>query len=232
MLPTPDRQTDHVLLVEGANDKFVTVHAWSRQHRSGIPLTIYDEHDRDDGELGTQGADRKASGVNLLLESITSRVKTPEVRAIGVIVDADGSMEERWSEIVEQLREAEIETPAQPALDGTIIETSGRKPRVGVWIMPNNQSSGELEDFFQTMVPDTDLVWPYAQSYVDSVLRDVPKDKRTLRDEKAMKAKVHAWLAAQAEPRPMGRAIAAGDLDTGGELCQSFLAWLQRLFDS
>ena len=215
----------------------VTIHAWIRQHQSDPPFTVYDKHDSAvDDESSRRDADSDASGVYALLESISSRVKGSGVRAIGIVVDANGSVEQRWSEIVLQLREAEIreaeiEARAQPAPDGTIIEPFGRRPRVGVWIMPDNQSSGELEDLVQTMIPETNLVWPFAQEYIDAVLRDVPEDQRTLRDRKATKAKVHAWLAAQAEPRPMGRAISAGDLEIGGELCQRYLAWLQRLFE-
>ena len=99
-------------------------------------------------------------------------------------------------------------------------------PRVGVWLMPDNQSPGELEDFVAQMIPDGDPVWPLSQDYIDGI----PVSDRKFAHGKTLRAKIHAWLAAREDPRQMGLAIRARDLDIGGDLCTRFTAWLDMLF--
>ena len=93
-------------------------------------------------------------------------------------------------------------------------------------MMPDNVSSGELEDFIMRMIPADDPVWPRAQRYIDGI----PEAERKFKPQKAQRAKIHAWLAARREPRKMGTAIVAGDLDTGAAIAKDFTAWLRRLF--
>ena len=35
--------------------------------------------------------------------------------------------------------------------------------------MPDNQSTGELEDFIQRLIPADDAVWPRAEGYIDGI---------------------------------------------------------------
>ena len=92
--------------------------------------------------------------------------------------------------------------------------------------MPDNTSSGELEDFVVQMVPAKDTVWPKSQRYIDAI----PQQDRKFSEQKTQRAKLHAWLAAREDPRRMGSAIGARDLEIDGVLCRAFLAWLQALF--
>ena len=111
-------------------------------------------------------------------------------------------------------------------MGGTIIAESSRMPRIGIWVMPNNASNGELEDFLVTMLPDSDPVWPRAVAYIDGI----PERDRKFKEGKALRAQLHAWLATRKEPRPSGRAILAGDLRVDGILAGKFVDWLRRLF--
>ena len=92
--------------------------------------------------------------------------------------------------------------------------------------MPDNDHSGELEDFVMTLVPEGDPVWPRAERYVE----DIPACERRFRPNKINKAKIRAWLATRETPRPMGIAIQKGDLDTGQALATALVGWLRRLF--
>ncbi len=92
--------------------------------------------------------------------------------------------------------------------------------------MPDNVSPGELEDFVAQMIPGTDPVWPLSQDYIEGI---PPKDRR-FAEGKTLRAKVHAWLATREDPRQMGSAIGAGDLQVDGDLCKRFICWLKRLF--
>ena len=73
-------------------------------------------------------------------------------------------------------------------------------PRIGIWVMPDNQSVGELEDFVAQMIPDHDLVWPRSQTYIV----DIPPPARKFADNKINKSQVHAWLAARSFPASWG----------------------------
>ena len=92
--------------------------------------------------------------------------------------------------------------------------------------MPDNSSSGELEDFVIEMLKDDDPVWPLAQSYIDNI----PENDRKFKSTKSDKAKLYAWLATRKKPSRMGAAIGARDLNTQTQLNSSFVAWLSKLF--
>lgn len=76
------------------------------------------------------------------------------------------------------------------------------------------------------MIPEDDSVWPLSQAYIDGI----PAKRRLFSPKKEKRAKVHAWLAAREEPRPMGLAIGTGDLEVGGDLCTQLATWLRQLF--
>ena len=173
---------------------------------------------------------RVATGVESLIASIRSTVDTPEREVVGILADANDQPDTRWQSITDRLRESSrfrgTSPPAHPDPAGTIIPRAARHPRVGIWLMPDNQTPGELEDFVAAMIPTGDPVWPRAHAYIDGI----PEADRKFAEGKIPRAKVHAWLAAREDPRRMGAAIGAGDLDTEVALCQSFAAWLRRLF--
>ena len=205
-VPTPAAPR-RILLVEGPDDRSVIDHL--RNRHESLPSF----------EIEAKG------GIKPLLAAIGPEVKVPGRRAIGVVVDADRDAEARWASVVDRLAQIGIEVGGLDPL-GTIIPRSPAAPTIGVWMMPDNRSPGEIEDFIRTMVPTEDPVWPLAEDYIDGI----PPAHRAFTSPKTLRAKVHAWLATRARPRLMGTAIAANDLDITGENCRTLLAWLQRLF--
>ena len=205
MTSLPSSSPDRILLVEGQDDKHVIWHLHDR-HQLASTFSISDK-----------------GSISELLDSITPEIKTPGRRAIGILVDANDDLQARWNAMTGQLRKANIQAPSSPNPAGTIID--GR-PRVGIWLMPDNTASGELEDFVIQMIPAGDSVWPLSQGYIDGI----PQTERKFSEGKTQRAKLHAWLAAREDPRKMGLAIGARDLDISGTLCQNFLAWLTKLF--
>ena len=167
------------------------------------------------------------NGINSLLNSIRQEIREPDRQTVGIVVDRDVSLSSRWDAVRNRLRDAGYDPPAQPDLDGTIISETEDLPRVGIWLMPDNESAGELEDFVARMIPDDDPVWPLSQGYIDGI----PTSDRKFTENKTQRTKVHAWLAAREDPRQMGQAIRAQDLKINGELCQKFVDWLRRLFE-
>ena len=117
-----------------------------------------------------------------------------------------------------------VHIPNSPEASGTVIAGGDGKPRIGVWMMPDNGSTGELEDFVVQMIPLGDQVWPLSQRYIAEIPEPAFSPTKTLR------AQLYAWLAARKDPRHMSLAIQARDLHVDGELCQRFVAWLAKLF--
>ena len=77
------------------------------------------------------------------------------------------------------------------------------------------------------MIPAEDPVWPRAQGYIDGI----PKEDRKFTEKKTQRAKLHAWLATREDPRFMGAAIGAYDLEVDGNLSTTFADWLRQLFN-
>ncbi len=194
-----------ILFVEGRDDRKVVRHL----------------RDRDLPGLSFQIEDK--GGVDELLESVGPEIKAPGRVAVGFVLDANGNPDGRWRAVSDRVRRAGIHAPQDPSPGGTIMKGP---PRVGVWSMPDNRSTGELEDFVQGMIPEGDPAWELAQRYI----RDIPEGARKFRPKKQSRAELHAWLATRENPGLMGAAIGRGDLKTDGRLCSAFLAWLEKLF--
>ena len=201
-LPSPQ-----VLLVEGQDDEHVVRHILRRCE----PTLDFVIENRE--------------GIGPLLDSIGAELRAPGRQALGILVDANTDLSSRWDAVKTRLSTEGIGLPGHPAAGGTIVTVTS-KPRVGVWLMPDNTSGGELEDFVIEMVPAGDTVWPMSQRYIDAI----PEQDRKFSKQKTQRAKLHAWLAAREDPRRMGSAIRARDLEVDGILCRTFLAWLQNLF--
>ena len=196
-----------VLLVEGPNDKHVI---WQICNRSPETPDFYIQ-------------DR--GGIEPLLDAIGAELNAPGRQVLGILTDADDNLPARWASIVNRLAEEGVPAPNHPDTDGVIINAQG-KPRVGIWIMPDNVSLGELENFVVDMIPNSDPVWPLAQQYIDNI----PPSDRKFAAGKSLRAQIHAWLAAREDPRQMGLAIRTRDLAITNPLSQAFLRWLTRLF--
>ena len=201
-----------VLLVEGPDDKHVVIHL---RERSGLAQNF---------EIVEK------EGINSLLDSIEVEVDIPGRTVLGIVLDANDNPNARWQALTDRLNRLRQEDhfdlpdlPSRPEPSGTIIE--GRL-RIGVWLMPDNRSTGELEDFVGSMIPSGDPVWPLAEAYIEGI----PPAERKFAPGKIQRAKVHAWLATREEPRRMGLAIKARDLVTDAANSAAFVDWLRTLF--
>ncbi len=197
-----------VLLVEGIDDKYV-VEKLCERHNFEVEFDILN-----------------SGGFPELKKAIRLQARVEGREALGLLVDANENPAGRWDGVTHQLRMEGYGPPRQMASNGTIIGGVGRRPRVGVWLMPDNSSKGQLEDFVQKLIPNGDSVWPLATDYIE----DIPEGERKFTLGKMQRAKVHAWLAAREEPRKMGLAIQAGDLDADAQPAIYLIGWLRRLF--
>ena len=90
-----------------------------------------------------------------LFKRLPAQLKvTSALDRLGVVVDADASIQSRWDSIKAILEKAGYPAvPDDPDPTGTVIDHE-YLPRVGVWIMPDNSLPGMLEDYIRHLVPD------------------------------------------------------------------------------
>ncbi len=203
------QDTDKVLLVEGDTDCHVVM-ALCQAHNVPKSFGIY-QCGSDDGVLKR-------------LNALIIRPSPPQV--IGIMLDADNpSLEGRWKEIHRKLQHYSYELPAKPEPDGTII-LSNDEPKLGFWLMPNNQVSGMLEDFC------ADLADPESLEFArECVAQAKSKQLTTFKDVDRSKAEIHTYLAWHDEPEnPLGRAITKQALRPNTDLAIKFTNWLTQLF--
>ena len=165
-------------------------------------------------------------GKDNILSDVGIEVKESGRRAVGFILDADEDTMQCWLDVKHRLKDASVVAPCVPNLLGTIIPADEFNPRVGIWIMPDNSSTGELEDFVMRMVPGKDQVLKLSEQFVSSI----PHAERKFSYKKSTRSIVHSWLAVREDPRQMGLAIRAKDLDIDGALSSVFMQWLVELF--
>ena len=196
-----------LLIVEGADDDHVIRHA---SERSGVAISF---------------AIDACGGLSNLLSRMRTELRARDRESLGFVLDANNHPEQRWESISSRLSRAGIEAPWQPDPNGTIIPGDELNPTVGIWMMPDNKSPGELEDFVARMIPRNDYIWPLSKAYIEGI-----SIEHRLFGTKEVRAKVLSWIATREDPGFMGQAIARGDLNTDTPLCQTFTAWLNRLF--
>ena len=199
-----------LLLVEGQSDKHFVIHISKKS--SVLP----------DFEIKVCGS------VDSLTEIIIPALDVEQRVALGILVDANSSLEARWQDIADELCSVDIEVPNHPDPDGTVIEGTERIPRIGIWILPDNRTEGELETLFADMIRRNDPIWPLANTYIDKI----PVCSRPFVSSKIKvnKAKVYAWLATRRKPGLIGIATGSGQLDSDIPIAKSFLRWLGRTF--
>jgi hypothetical protein len=201
-----------VLMVEGPDDEHVVKNICG-QRQLGKTLDI-----------------KPYGGKAPLIEGIGVRLKESDIGALGIILDADTDLHARWQAVAFRLSAAGYtDVPATPVPEGTVIESPADSllPRVGVWLMPDNQLPGILEDFLRFLVPAGDRLL----ARVDQALISIPAGERRFPEVRAAKARIHTWLAWQEEPgKPFGQAISARYLDPSLPAANLFAGWLQRTF--
>ena len=225
------RSFPSLLLVEGKNDFHVVRNLWVARFpsdRTGdiviCPETGSEFRIQDIGE-------GHAGGITKLLESLPLYLKQrpPTLERLGVLVDTNDQPDRRWNAILGYLLRAGYDPPPDPPTDGLVLDHPiDQRPRVGVWLMPDNHLPGMLENFVRWLIPDND----HLVSKVDDVLNDIDQEGlRRYEIQHRPKAFIHTWLAWQEKPgQLMGQAITAGVLVPTSPLADPFIGWLQRLF--
>jgi len=201
------------IIVEGPDDRHVVMNLlFNHQHNGSHIDSIIDAKEKN--------------GLDHLLETLKEEIGATELASLGIIIDADTDVARQWGRVTRVLDEYGCkEVPALPNPNGTIVETKDGKS-VGIWIMPDNQSTGALEDFVGMLIGDGDKLWPKAQDDVENI----PADHRRFKETYLSKAQIHTWLAWQEQPgTKMGETFKKRYLDPEHPKAQVFVNWIREL---
>ncbi len=209
-----DRLFDkHKLLVEGVDEKlfisnFLDAHIeWGNDERDWL-VNLKD-----------------FGGVTKMLKAnvFNTELKTPGLKALGVIVDADDSPEGRWQRIQTLCQGFFPDLPSSIPTKGLIV-TNGGGLRLGVWIMPDNKSPGMLETLLYSMVADTsETFWTFARETVEKA-GDM---KDSFRECHREKAHLHTWLALKDPPGERFHHAVAHSAEAA-----PFVEWFIKLYNA
>lgn len=207
----------HKLLVEGKQDKRV------------IPYLL-DAHvvwGKDEKKWPTEII--PYDGVDDLLadDEIQTQLKTSGLEALGVIVDANDSLEKRWQRIRGLCSSAFPAIPEELPAEG-LIASNDDGMRLGVWIMPDNRTFGMLETFLSYLIPDSgEKIWVLTEAHVDKA----KELGAPFKEVHLAKAKIHSWLAVQDPPgESLHLAVLKKILDPTAAPCDAFVDWFVKLY--
>jgi hypothetical protein len=209
-------ETANVLIVEGKNDCHGVYQIAARTGLAGT-FGIWQ------GDNDTQAVERFGG---LLVDR-----KRPEI--LGIMLDCDpdatgtpDGVTRRWNQISNRLSGYRYPLPAEPAAQGIIVDGPEGLPRVGIWLMPDNQSEGMFEDFLLSQIPKDAL--EFARQTVRTARKDNFGTYKLVHESKAV---AHCYLSWQDEPGyPLGIAIKSGLFNLENETARRFVGWLDRLF--
>ncbi len=167
-------------------------------------------------------------GIENLTEQIPQRLKQSSIKTIGIIVDADTDIKNRWDSLNSTLEAQGFKLPTEIPSDGLIINQN--HVTVGIWIMPNNNLNGMLEDFISFLVPKEDKLLPIVKSTLNSIEAENLNSYPLIHKSKAI---IHTWLSWQEDPgTPMGLGITKRYLNTDEETCTRLINWIKQLFNA
>lgn len=205
-----------VILVEGEDDRQVVRRIMKR---TGVEEGV--------------GVDKK-DGIDSLIGAIEGVIMRSRMKSVGIVADANDDPDARWARLCEKLQEREgynFSPPNRPVPGGWVQTDRKMNRRVGIWLMPDNQHPGEIENFVAKMVPSNDPDWQGANRYVQQVNNTLSGRRKVLKSQhhKIEGAALRVWLATGPESHYMGSAITRKDLSVDGPLCKDFCAWLKKL---
>lgn len=198
------RVGDRILLVEGESDRcfFEEVCGLLK-----LPTVIVSPPKRlkDSGRvLGvTDKVPNNKEGVLRFLPDLLSQLRDNSLKRLSLIVDADykdhsglgyQATLERVAEIVGEFRFSLEKRP--PQKKGVVFKHPDGLAPLGLWIMPDNQHDGSLEDFLRSCVcHDEQSLLERARQVVETL-----PAPRKFGETKVAKAEVSTWLAWQRVP--------------------------------
>jgi hypothetical protein len=200
-----------MVLVEGQNDRHFVYNLCQR-------LSFQPEFDVE-SEANIQKA----------IFRFATELKGNRTQPLGLIVDADFSAEARKSEIIREIKD-EFPVTIRDFTDEGLVVKPENEQKFGIWIWPDNQKNGILEDLYLELVQDDDLLLKEANRVVENLPNIAPIRFKPQHKSKAI---VHTWLAWQDNPgSPIGDSIKRSTINLERPVIQKFKTWLQNLYSN
>lgn len=205
------------LVVEGSDDKHVV---WAFCKKFHLPETFE--------VVDTEGYDNLRDGLD-------ERILSGSFEKLGIIVDADNDILSRWQSLSDVLKVFGYLMPDAPNPSGTILNHPDSHTfyplQIGIWLMPNNQMAGMLEDFLGKIIETDSILLPIAKESLEKIKLEIPESLR-FNNSHYSKALIHTFLAWKEPPgKPFGQAINANFFNEETELLTQFLNWVKLLFE-
>jgi hypothetical protein len=211
------RVASNRMLVEGLEDQFCIIqlmkhHITWPEDKTQCPVLI---------ETGGSADEILAKGF------LSTKLKSSEVKTLGVVLDADEDCDGRWKHLRARCIELFPSLPTKLPSTGAIVENADSK-RFGAWIMPDNVARGMLETFLRYLVRDQNQpVFVYAKEAI-AAAKQIGAPYSAVHVDKAL---IHTWLAWQDPPgEALGRALTRKTLDPHAEAAKPFIKWFVELY--
>jgi len=208
------------LVVEGTHDKWAVQSLISKhvvwpnsREESDWPVNI----ETPPGTGGYTGVIKKGY--------LSSRIKNYDT--VGVIMDADDIVQGRYESLLAICHPFFPNLPKNPGKNGTIASNPEGK-RLGIWLMPDNESDGNLEIFLKFLVPESQKpVWDFAvKSFSDARALGA-----TCKEPDFNKANLYTYLAWHDAPgQSVRQALTCKVLDAQSQHAQKLISWFKELY--
>jgi hypothetical protein len=158
---------------------------------------------------------------------IEAELKTPGLKALGVIVDANDDAAKRWRSIRERAGKAFPGLP-EDMPSGGLVAVNEDGLRFGSWLMPDNKTKGMLETFLALFLPAGGVpLW----EFVKKACTDAKTHGAPYNDAHIDKVRIHCWLAVQDPPgMQLHVAVLSKTLVVGAPNANAFVAWFRTLY--
>ena len=174
-----------------------------------------------------QGNDQKEREINLIRElRLSTTIDSPYTHVI-CIADGDDAPKEQYENIYKFLIAEDYHTTTMAIQRNGAEFLANDKPKVGVWIMPNNKDVGTFADFYLTSaLPDNRIL----QSIEDVLNKN--KEEKLIKYKKSYHgmAKFFTYLAWQKNPARSDEDLFNEDkFNIKNELFITFKLWLSQV---
>lgn len=168
--------------------------------------------------------------INLLIKSL----KANQIQNLGIVADADyvsgGGFQDRWKHLTTCLKQHGYHIPSNPPklrCLGSIFRHPDLPP-IGLWLMPDHESNGMLEDLICRTVKK-DIEQDKLLKTAQKCLKQLPV--RLFSTYHKTKATVYTWLAWQKRPgQTLDVTINGNLINLESSEMQGFIKWLNNVY--
>ena len=147
--------------------------------------------------------------------------------SLGIVIDADENASQRWTSLRNAASHLIPDLPISLPGNG-LIHNTAKGVAFGVWIMPDNKTSGMLETFLSYLIRDDCLdIWNLAKTSAAAA----QESGAAFSDSHKIKAEIYTWLAWQDPPgRQLHQAVMEKILDPSHNSGALFVKWFRGLY--